>query len=300
MNTIPQKLLDLPYWQGHVSAEPLTGGRSNEGYIASDDTGRHIVRFCHNEPVHHVERGHEAMVSRAAAQAGFAPQLEQFEYDGTNAVMMFQFIEAKTYTKTDVIDNLENIVARLSDFHHQVKKYLVGPARLFDVFYYLQDYQATLAKAQSRHAATLPRYADISTALQQVQVPEHLVLAHNDLMPENMLDDGNKLWFIDFEYAAFSTPLSDLANLASNAGLSPQQDKQLLELYFGHTPDDTTQQAYVALKCALALREAMWSFVSEIHLNAPGVDYAGYSDECITALETELEHYQTRYGKLIS
>ncbi len=50
--------------------------------------------------------------------------------------------------------------------------------------------------------------------------------------------------------------------------------------------------------CALMLREVMWSMVSEIHLNVPGVDYPLYTGECLVALQDELDVYQSLYGKL--
>ena len=33
------------------------------------------------------------------------------------------------------------------------------------------------------------------------------------------------------------------------------------------------------MQCASLLREAMWSMVSELHLDAPGVDYVAYTEE---------------------
>jgi thiamine kinase-like enzyme len=35
------------------------------------------------------------------------------------------------------------------------------------------------------------------------------------------IDDGERLWLIDFEYAGFNTAMFDLAGAASNAGFAP-------------------------------------------------------------------------------
>lgn len=297
MNT-PQKLLDLPIWKGEVATQPLTGGRSNEAYIAIDDSGKYVVRFCHDIPVHHVRRDHEAMVSKASAVAGFSPELLLYEMSSDEGVMVFEFITAKTYEKNDVIDNLEQVTKRVRDFHHQVAATVSGQAHLFDVFHVISDYIMTLHKGKSRFSDDLNKYKILTSQLKTVQIPELLIFGHNDLMPANILDDGQKIWLIDFEYAAFSTPLSDLANLASNAGLSPEQDRELLQLYYGRTGTPEQSKALAALKCSLMVREVMWSMVSEIHLNVPGVDYEKYTGECLEALDAELENYQKIYGKL--
>ena len=298
MSKAPEKLLKLPLWSGDVSVRPLTGGRSNEAYIAQDDKGEYVVRFCHDIPVHHVNRDFEAMVSKASAEAGFSPSLIYYDMPGDEGTMVFEFISAKTYDKEDVADNIERLTHRLRDFHLQVAEKVSGPARLFNVFHVISNYTNTLYEGNSRHINDLCQLEKISRALKEVQIPEHIVFGHNDLVPQNVLDDGEKIWLIDFEYAAFSTPLSDLANLASNAEFTPDQDEHLLQLYYDAPVRPEQKQAMAALKCALMLREAMWSMVSEIHLDVPGVDYELYTGECLDMLNRELETYQTKYGKL--
>jgi thiamine kinase-like enzyme len=89
----------------------------------------------------------------------------------------------------------------------------------------------------------------------------------------------------------------DLAGAASNAGMSEQQSAELLAIYFGHAPDAALLRSHAAMQCASLLREAMWSMVSELHLDAPGVDYIAYTAENLARLEAALDTYRTRYGK---
>ena len=51
------------------------------------------------------------------------------------------------------------------------------------------------------------------------------------------------------------------------------------------------------MQCASLLREAMWSLVSELHLDAPGVDYVAYTGENLARLDAALDAYRTHYGK---
>ena len=50
------------------------------------------------------------------------------------------------------------------------------------------------------------------------------------------------------------------------------------------------------MKTASALREAVWGMVSEIHLNAPGVDYVAYAHEYLTRYERMLADYNSKFG----
>ena len=55
------------------------------------------------------------------------------------------------------------------------------------------------------------------------------------------------------------------------------ESDELLAAYFGATPDAEIRRSHAAMQCASLLREAMWSMVSELHLDAPGVDYVAYT-----------------------
>ncbi len=53
-------------------------------------------------------------------------------------------------------------------------------------------------------------------ALEAAGGPFEIVFGHNDMLAANILDDGKRLWLIDWDYAGFNTPLFDLGGLASN------------------------------------------------------------------------------------
>ncbi|MCE3544149.1 phosphotransferase, partial [Escherichia coli] len=77
-------------------------------------------------------------------------------------------------------------------------------------------------------AGHLDDYLTIAAEMEAAQMPLPIIFSHNDLLPANILDDGNRLWLIDFEYAGFSTAMFDLAGIASNAGLSDDESDVLL------------------------------------------------------------------------
>ena len=108
--------------------------------------------------------------------------------------------------------------------------------------------------------------------------PYEIVFGHNDLLPANFLDDGSRLWVIDWEYAGFNTPLFDLGGLASNNNFSQKQEIYLIENYFDKKINDEILLKYSALKCASLLRETMWSMVSEITSKIE-FDYSSYTDD---------------------
>jgi len=118
-----------------------------------------------------------------------------------------------------------------------------------------------------------------------------MVFGHNDLLCGNFLDDGKRLWLIDFDYAGFNSPLFDLGGLASNNGLSPEQEDWMLANYFQAPVTDNLRHRYTAMKCASLLREAMWSMVSELTSDIK-FDYAAYTAENLARFRAALVDFK--------
>lgn len=289
-----ERIRALACWNAITEIVPLKGGISNESYRVSDAGGHHVVRFGKDYPFHHVFRDREVMTARAAHAAGFAPQVRHSE----PGVMVTTFLGAKTYGPDDVRNNLTRIAALLRRFHDQMPHYVTGAAFLFWPFHVIRDYARTLEAGKSRMQPELPRYLALADALEQVQSPLPIIFGHNDLLPANILDDGDRLWLIDFEYAGFSTAMFDLAGATSNAGFTSDEAEEFLQAYFGERPDGALLKSHAAMQCASLLREAMWSMVSELYLTAPGADYTAYTEDNLDRLASALEIYQSTYGKI--
>lgn len=284
----------LPCWRGGIAAQPLTGGLSNESWKVTDEAGAHVVRFGEDFPFHHVARANEVMAARAAHRAGFAPEVE-FAAPG---VMVSRFLDARTWGEADLRADPARVGRYLAEFHRRMPREVTGPGVIFWVFHVIRDYARTLEQGGSRMVAKLPGYCALAEELEQAQAPLPVVFGHNDLLPANFLDDGKKLWLIDFEYAGFNTAMFDLAGAASNAGMGEDEAEELLAAYFGRAPDRDIIRAHAAMQVASLLREAMWSMVSELHLNAPGADYVAYTAENLARLDAALDGYRGKYGKI--
>jgi thiamine kinase-like enzyme len=292
-STLQDRIASLPCWNGTIDISVLKGGLSNESFLVSDASGRHVVRFGTDYPFHQVCRTRELMTARAAHEAGFAPKVEYAE----PGVMVFAFLNAKTFSASDVVTERKRIAHLLRRFHKEMPRHVTGAGFMFWPFHVVRDYARTLETGNSRMTPELARYLVLAEELEAAQTPLPIIFAHNDLLPSNILDDGERLWLIDFEYAGFSTAMFDLAGATSNAGLNPDQSEEFLISYFGSAPSFEIRRSLAAMQCASLLREAMWSMTSELYLNAPGADYVGYTAENLTRLQEALDHYNSVYGK---
>jgi thiamine kinase-like enzyme len=264
----------LGCWSGPVAIEPLGGGITNRNFLVTDAGRRAVVRIGDDIPVHQILRFNELAASKAAFEAGVSPAVLHHE----PGALVIDFVEGRTLAAEDLRQRpmLEEALALVARAHREIPRHLRGPALVFWVFHVLRDYAGTLRDGQSRHLPLLPGLLDDAARLEAAVGPIDLVFGHNDLLPANFLHDGQRLWLIDWDYAGFNSPLFDLGGLAANNGLSSADEGWMLAAYFGRDPNPALWRAYRAMKAAAALRETLWSMVSEIH-SALDFDFAAYT-----------------------
>jgi thiamine kinase-like enzyme len=282
------RVASLAIWQGRVDPEPLAGGITNKNFKVEDRGRRYVVRVGDDILVHGIVRATELAASRAAHLAGISPEVVHAE----PGILVLDFIEGRTFTPEDIRDpaNLERLVDMVRRCHRDIPQYLRGPAAMFWVFHVVRDYTHTLSEGGSRHDHLLPGLLARAKQLESAVGPIDVVFGHNDLLAANFIDDGKRLWLVDWDYAGYNSPLFDLGGLASNSELSREQAEKALSLYFGKPVDDALRRRAAAMTAASLLRETMWSMVSEIY-STVDFDYGAYTAE-------NLRRFEAAYGAL--
>jgi aminoglycoside phosphotransferase (APT) family kinase protein len=108
---------------------------------------------------------------------------------------------------------------------------------------------------------------------------ETLVSSHNDLNPMNILFDGERLWFIDWETAYRNDPLVDVATLTIFHAAPPELESALLRSWLGQEPDHRLRARLAVIRqlvrlfygCAASLNAArgVAAIVPAADLSAP-------------------------------
>ncbi|TXI06706.1 MAG: choline kinase [Rhizobium sp.] len=290
MTATPEdRIHSLNLWRGPIDIAPLVGGITNRNYLVGDAGRRFVVRLGEDIPVHHISRVNEVAASRAAHDAGLSPAVIHHE----PGILVLDYIDAKPLSAEDIRhpSTMARVVSLVRSCHDEVGKHFRGPAAIFWVFHVVRDYAAVLEAGNSRHKALLPSFLEIAGRLEREAGPFEIAFGHNDLLAANFLDDGTRLWLIDWDYAGFNTPLFDLGGLASNNEFSEAQEEAMLAAYFQGNVSDDLRRRYQAMKCASLLRETMWSMVSEIHSDID-FDYSSYTAENLRRFESAWQDFR--------
>ncbi|MDF3415480.1 phosphotransferase family protein [Sulfitobacter sp. M57] len=284
---IINKIANLSCFQDPQDITALGGGLTNVNLRVRDGTQQFVVRLGEDIAEHGVMRWNELALSQAASAAGFSPKVIHHE----PGVLVLEFLNAQTFSEADVRnpDNLQRIISMITHVHRDLAGHLSQPVLTFWPFQVNRSYAARLHTDGSHHAKALPAMLAQLNELEAAVGQIDMVIGHNDLLAANILDDGDKLWLIDWEYGGYNSPLFDLAGLASNNALSEDQERAMLAQYFETSPEKHWR-AYSAMKCTSLMRETLWSMTSEIHSELD-VDYGAYTSENMERLTSALADF---------
>ena len=290
--SLVEQIAHLPYWQGAIDIAPLAGGMTNRNFIVCNANGeKFVVRVGKDLPEHGVMRFNELAASRAAFDAGISPEV----VFASQGILVCRYIESHTLTPEDIRNPLylPAIVDLIKRCHGDIPRYIRGPVLAFWVFQVIRNYLAELVSvSNSVLAPELKRLANMAEQLEHDVGPINMVFGHNDLLAANFLDDGKRLWLIDWDYAGFNSPLFDLANLSSNNAFNSEQDQVLLKGYFGNELTPTYCRSFDAMKCASLLRETLWGAYSAQH-STIDFDYQSYTQDYLARLNEAWQSFQS-------
>jgi len=224
-----------------LRVESLSGGVSNRSFRVAAGGQSWVARFSWDLPAHHrIDAAAEREVLECVAAAGLTPRV--IASDPDEGILVTRYLNgAQAWSAESAREprNIRRAAARLRALHAldcQAEPFLPtavaagylegcgGRVALREEEVAWADELERLARAfGSRFAAT--------------------ALCHNDLIAPNILDDG-ELWFVDFEYAARSHPVVDLASLAGMNCYGAPAQALLVEAYYGERPVPFSQAQF--------------------------------------------------------
>ena len=214
-----------------MEVRELTGGLSNRTVrVTTTDAGvpLDLVVRPRAAGLLGTDRDREHRNTVTAATTGAGPAVVEFvPPDGPLAVA---YLDARPLRLEDLRADLARVAALCRRLHGGPRfegDLDVAAVQQRDLL--LVDDHRTWRPRSHSHLG--PVVARVVAAMDDNPVPT--VPCHNDLPGGNVLDDGRRLWLVDFEFAANNDPWFELGNLASGAALDHEQVEELVAAYDG-------------------------------------------------------------------
>jgi thiamine kinase len=261
--------------QGKVDIHRLSEGLVNETYRMLRDGNAYVLRVAastHDLGLDHVW---EARVLERAVLGGLAPAVEYC--DARRGILVARWIDGKSWSPADVrrASNVSRMAALMRRIHALP---IPAPARIMSPGTWIDRYAAAVPNisAALRAAAAL-RLA----ALAELPSTDR-VLCHSDLHALNLIDCGQSLVLLDWEYAHAADPLWDLAGWSANNDMEDELRQDLLASYVGRAP---TPEEQARLRLLVWLYDYVCLLWSELYLKLPRDAQRGGAGAAVTPLD---------------
>jgi thiamine kinase-like enzyme len=177
-----------------------------------------------------IDRDAEHANTAFAAEAGVgAPVLE---YRPDLGMLVIGFLPGRALDNEDFTD--PGVMARAAD---ACRRLHAGPRFVgdFDMFARQAGYLSTVRERgfplPSTYDDHADAWADVRRALGAAARPT--VPCNNDLLAANYLDDGERVWLIDYEYSGNNDACFELGNTSTECDFTAEMTEAWTEAYFG-------------------------------------------------------------------
>lgn len=272
-----EALLDrIPVLQGLPrTVVELHGGLTNHNLHVTTPERDVVVRLFRGDPdLLGIDRDAEHLNTRAAAAAGVGAGV--VDYLPELGVLVIEYLQGVTYTNESLSGPgvLERVAAACRQLHQ-------GPrfANDFDMFGRQSRYLRTVQKLGY---PLFDGYADFTGAFDRVRDAlaaraGPTVPCNNDLLAGNFVDDGARLWLIDYEYSGNNDACFELGNTATECDLDEDQVRTLTTAYFGRS----TRHELARVRLQSLASQYGWSLWGAIQSAASSIefDFFGWGQE---------------------
>jgi hypothetical protein len=223
------------------SITELSGGLTNRNFLIETPADKYVARVSSNSSsLLAIDRGSEFINTTIAGKGGVGAEV--LDYIPGEGLLLISYISGKTYGAQDVGANLERIATSLKALHS-----LEAFDHEFNMFSTQKNY---LTIVQENGFRIPDGYLDFAPMVAQIKKAfevlfEGLVPCNNDLLPGNFIDDGRKIWLIDYEYSGNNDACFEIGNVWAEAFLPLEALEELVTAYYGTYRPDKVARAWL-------------------------------------------------------
>jgi thiamine kinase-like enzyme len=279
MEDLSEKLARIPLFADaapeRITSERL-GGLTNRNYKVGYAGQSYVLRIAGEGTSDYIDRKVEAHNARVAAEAGVGAEVVFFDPD--DGLMLCRFLDGTVTMTPESFRATPGAPARAARAFKAMHGCGLGFEFRFELFGMVDEYLGLLAKL----GATLPDgYHEVvgeSEAVRRVLAHNPMALApcHCDPLCENFLDDGARMWIVDWEYSGMNDPIWDLGDLSVEAGFDGDQDREMMAAYVGGAVPDALFGRMVVYKAMCDLLWTLWGLIQHANGN-PAEDFWAYA-----------------------
>jgi Predicted choline kinase involved in LPS biosynthesis len=221
----------------------LTGGLSTaHAFKIIVRKNPYLLKIMRTEVIS--DPAYEFACMQTAAEAGIAPRVWYANVE--DRILITDFVEARPYPD-DLVPLIVPTLRKLHSLPDFPK--VVNYFDAIDGF--IHRFQLAKIMPESATGEVFLRYADVQKVYPRKDAD--LVASHNDLKPQNMRFDGNRLWLVDWESAFLNDQYVDLAIVANFFVKDEAGEEGYLGAYFGEPAGEYRLARFYLVRQAVSM-----------------------------------------------
>ena len=233
------------------------GGLTNRTYLVTLASGQYVVRMPGEGTEELINRRDEKVSTELACKIGIDTKLYLFD-EKTGEKVTSYITNSRTMHQEELSEDA-NIV-RVAELLYKLHKSGVNTEVPFDVIDMAESYEKFICE----NGGTLyDDYKEVKAYINEIKtsyLPGVVkVPCHNDPLCENwILQNDERMYLIDWEYAGMNDPMWDLADVSIEANYTHEMDDLLLKSYFGGSVSDEQWNAFLINKVLIDYLWSLW------------------------------------------
>jgi thiamine kinase-like enzyme len=185
---------------------------------------------------------------QAGEGAGIAPRIRYTSVE--DRLIITDFVNAKPFSKAEALVRIPATIRTL----HALPPFPRTVNYLEAMDRFIENFRIANILPDSETADAFELYAKVKEVYPRVEAD--MVSSHNDLKPENVLFDGERVWLVDWEAAFLNDRYLDLNVVGNFLATNEEEEKRLLKGYFGAEPTEYQRARFYLMRQILHMSYA--------------------------------------------
>lgn len=230
---------------------PVKSGMTNYSITFECDRKKYIFRIPGEGTGELINRQNEADVYDTIKNIDFSDSIIYF--DAATGYKLTQYIDGARVCNSGCQTDVKKCMQKLRTFHQM--KLVVNHE--FDIFERIQFYENLRQGKKSVYVDYAKTKENVFVLQKYInKTAKEKVLCHIDSVADNFLFTKEKVYMIDWEYAAMQDPHIDIAMFCIYSGFSKDRIDETIDYYFEGTCSKETR---TKIYCYIAAAGLLWS-----------------------------------------
>lgn len=264
---VRQALKSAGVLEGSYNIQKIDAGMTNHLYFFMRGEKKYLIRIPGEGTEYLVNRQQEVEVYERLKERGITEEI--LYINGENGIKVTKFLEKVHVCNINDWDQVSACIRHLKQFH-QMK---LQVNHEFNLYKKIEEYEkrckAEVQKLEG-YEEVRKKIMDLKTITSQAE--NTYCLCHIDPVTDNFLIDEQRVYLIDWEYAAMCDPHIDIAMFCIYSELDKERTDRVINIYF---EDCCTEQVRKKIYAYMAASAFLWVLWSEIK-NISGENYQEY------------------------